>query len=142
MREILGIRSKDVRKGRRGQNAFAKYAKKVFKSEEVEVWNNPYNLQGVDIIVKNRKGKPIKAIEVTNYSKTTWMSRNRAQRYIDSLKFWRSIYPDIYLAIVVSHSYAVDKIKGLRANKYGEKRSVRQMFTDARIEIWVWKEVI
>lgn len=128
MSEILGLGRYSYRKGRKGQNAFAEYAEKIFSSENVEVWNNPYNHKGVDIVVKDSNDKPIRVMEVTNYAPHVWMSRTKAQHYIDSLKVWRSIYPDIYLAIVISYPFTVDHIKG-----------VRKMFVDERIEVWVWK---
>ena len=118
-----------VAKGLRGQNAFQVHLESL-ESGNVEVWNNPINFEGVDIVVKDRNGKPIRVFEVTNYAGNQHFSKGRAKRYINSLNFWRLLYPTIYRAIVVSYPYTVDHIKG-----------VRQMFKDEGIEVWVFKEV-
>ena len=120
----------EVKKGKRGEKAFAEYLEQVFQYEDVDVWNNPLNFEGVDIVVKDRNGKPIRVFEVTNFSKKNWFGKGRAKRYIDSLNFWKTLNPDIYRALVVSYPQTVDKIKG-----------VRKMFADEGIEIWVFKEV-
>ena len=119
---------RDVWKGKRGEKAFAEYLRQVFQHEDIEVWNNPINFEGVDIIIKDRNGKPIKVFEVTNYAKTSKMSKPRARRYRNSLNFWKNLYPNIYRAIVVSYPETVDKIKG-----------VRKIFEDEGIEVWVFK---
>jgi len=128
--QYVSLGRKEVRKGKRGEKAFAKHLEQVFQHEDVDVWNNPLNFEGVDIVVKNKSGKPIRVFEVTNYSKKNWFGKDRAKRYIDSLNFWKTLNPDIYRALVVSYPETVDKIKG-----------VRKMFEVEGIEIWVFKEV-
>ena len=125
----LTLGRKEVLKGKRGERAFAKYLEKICEYEEVEVWNNPNNFQGVDIVVRDKNGKPIKVFEVTNYNKKNWFSKTRAKRYKDSLNRWKTINPNIYRAVVVSYPNTVDKIKG-----------IRKMFADEGIEVWVFKE--
>lgn len=131
MTQYITLGRREVRKGKKGERAFAGHLKQVFKYEDVEVWNNPLNFQGVDIVVRDREGNPIRVFEVTNYNKKNWFGKGRAKRYIDSLNSWKTINPDIYRALVVSYPQTVDKIKG-----------VRKMFTDEEIEIWVFKEVL
>lgn len=126
----VSLGGREVRKGKRGEKAFAEHLEQIFQYEDVDVWNNPLNFEGVDIVVRDRNGKPIRVFEVTNYAKKSWMSKTRAKRYINSLNFWKKLYPDIYRALVVSYPHTVDKIKG-----------VRKMFADEGIEIWVFKEV-
>ena len=54
-----------VRKGKRGEKEFKKYLEGVFQYENVEVWNNPLNWEGVDIVVKdNATGRPLRVFEV------------------------------------------------------------------------------
>lgn len=130
MTQYLSLGRSEVEKGKRGEKAFAEYLEQVFNDEDIEVWNNPLNFQGVDIVVKDRDGKPIRVFEVTNYNKKNWFGKGRAQRYIDSLNYWKTINPNIYRALVVSYPHTVDKIKG-----------IRKMFADEGIEIWVFKEV-
>ena len=123
--QYVSLGRKEVKKGKRGEKAFAEHLEQVFQYEDVDVWNNPLNFEGVDIVVRDRNGKPIRVFEVTNYAKRNWMSKTRAKRYIDSLNFWKTQNPDIYRALVVSYPQTVDKIKG-----------VRQMFIDEEIEVW------
>ena len=125
----LTLGRKEVLKGKRGEKAFADYLMKiVFKGKNVVVWNNPLNFQGVDIVV-HRNGVPIHVFEVTNYSRKNWFSKRRAQRYVDSLNYWKTVNPNIERAIVISYPNTVDKIKG-----------IRKMFMDEGIEIWTFKE--
>jgi len=142
---MLSIRSQKgskggTAKGYRGQHAYYQYLKQVFKNHNVQFRNNFYNRRQVDILVEDAHGKPLGVYEVTNYAITTWMSRPRAQRYIDSLNSWKTYYPDIYRAIVISYPYAVDKIQGKRGSK-GYTKGVREMFVDEGIEIIVFKEI-
>lgn len=105
--------AKSIWKGKRGEKAFCLHLEE-FSQSNVEIWNNPLNFEGVDIVVKDKDGKPIQVYEVTNYAKTSFMSRTRAKRYIDSLNFWKFLYPEIYRALVVSYPSTVDKVKGVR----------------------------
>jgi hypothetical protein len=118
MSEMVYLGRYEDRKGRRGQNAFAEYLREVHKKDRVEIRNNPMNRRDVDVVTVDEHGKPIGVYEVTNYKKTTWMSRPRAKRYIDNLKGWETSNSDIYKAIVVAYIENVDKIKGLRKKNY------------------------
>lgn len=142
---MLSIRSQKgskggTAKGYRGQQAYFQYLKQVFKSHNFQFKNNLYNRRQVDILVEDASGRPIRVFEVTNYAKTTWMSRPRAVRYIRSLNSWKTLSPDIYRAVVISYPYAVDKIQGKRNSK-GYTKGVREMFVDEGIEIIVFKEI-
>lgn len=117
------------KKGRRGQNAFWKYLRNLYGKQNVVVYNNPFNLQDVDIVVQDQNGFPIRVYEVTNYSGKTYMDRPRAERYKDSLNYWKKVNPNIFRGIVVTRDYVVDKIKG-----------VRNIFRKEGIEIIVFKE--
>ena len=43
----LYLGRREVRKGKRGEKEFAKYLEQVFQHEDVDVWNNPLNFEGV-----------------------------------------------------------------------------------------------
>ncbi len=142
---VLSIRSQKgskggTQKGYRGQYAYLQFLKQVLTGHNVSFKNNYYNRRQVDIVVEDTHGKPLRVYEVTNYANTTWMSRPRADRYIRSLNSWKTLYPNIYRAIVISYPYAVDKIQGKRNSK-GYTKGVREMFEDEGIEIIVFKEI-
>jgi len=134
MSKIMTLGRKRTRKypfakGRRGQNAYWKFVKSLFEDQDYQTYNNPFNMQDVDVVIQDENGRPISVYEVTNYSETTKMDRPRAKRYVDSLNNWKKVNPNIHRAIVVSHSFTVDRIKG-----------VRKMFVDEGIEVIIFKE--
>ena len=51
------------------------------------VYLNRIDGTGVDVLVR-KNGMPYMAIELTNYDKNSYISRNDVKRYVDNLNFW------------------------------------------------------
>lgn len=68
----ISLGRKEVRKGKRGEKEFTRHLTQIYQNQNVTIWNNPLNWQGVDVVVRDSNGKPTAVFEVTNYSKKNW----------------------------------------------------------------------